>query len=72
LALPAGHRSAGPFRTAALLDTLLEVGADRVLFSVDYPYENVQEQSEWFESLPISEVDLHKIGRDNACRLLRL
>jgi len=31
--------TAGAFRTAALLDTLLEVGADRVLFSVDYPYE---------------------------------
>ncbi len=28
------------------------------------------EQSEWFESVPISEVDLHKIGRDNALRLL--
>ena len=34
------------------------------------PYENVQEQSEWFESLPISEIDLHTIGRDNARRLL--
>jgi 2,3-dihydroxybenzoate decarboxylase len=64
--------TAGAFRTAALLDTLLEVGADRVLFSVDYPYENVREQSEWFESLPISEDDRVKIGRTNAVRLLGL
>jgi 2,3-dihydroxybenzoate decarboxylase len=41
-------------------------------FSVDYPYETVQEQSEWFEGLPISESDRLKIGRANAQRLLRL
>jgi 2,3-dihydroxybenzoate decarboxylase len=64
--------TAGAFRTAALLDTLLEVGADRVLFSVDYPYENIQEQSEWFETVPISETDRYKIGRANARRVLRL
>jgi 2,3-dihydroxybenzoate decarboxylase len=64
--------TSGAFRTAALLDTLLEVGADRVLFSIDYPYENMQEQSEWFDSLPLSPADLQKIGRDNARRLLGL
>jgi gamma-resorcylate decarboxylase len=64
--------TAGAFRTQALIDTLLEVGSDQVLFSVDYPYETVQEQSDWFESLPISEDDRLKIGRTNARRLLRL
>jgi 2,3-dihydroxybenzoate decarboxylase len=64
--------TSGAFRTAALLDTLLEVGADRLLFSVDYPFENMQEQSEWFDSLPISEADRAKIGADNAKRLLKL
>ena len=64
--------TSGAFRTAALLDTLLEVGADRLLFSVDYPFENMQEQTEWFEGVPISEADRHKIGADNARRLLRL
>jgi 2,3-dihydroxybenzoate decarboxylase len=64
--------TAGAFRTTALLDTLLEVGADRILFSVDYPYENMQEQSEWFETLPINESDRWKIARTNAVRLLRL
>jgi 2,3-dihydroxybenzoate decarboxylase len=64
--------TSGAFRTPALLDTLLEVGSDRVLFSIDYPYENMQEQSEWFESLPISDADRHKIAADNARRLLKL
>jgi 2,3-dihydroxybenzoate decarboxylase len=64
--------TAGAFRTSALLDTLLEIGADRVLFSVDYPYETPEEQTEWFESVPISEHDRQKIGGANARRLLRL
>jgi predicted TIM-barrel fold metal-dependent hydrolase len=64
--------TAGAFRTQALMDTLLEVGSDRVLFSVDYPYETMQEQSDWFESVPISEGDRLKIGRTNAQQLLHL
>lgn len=64
--------TAGHFRTQALIDTLLEIGSDRLLFSVDYPYETVQEQTDWFDSLPISEMDRRKIGRSNALQLLRL
>jgi gamma-resorcylate decarboxylase len=64
--------TAGAFRTQALIDTLLEVGSDHVLFLVDYPYETMQEQSDWFESVPISEADRLKIGRANAQQLLRL
>jgi gamma-resorcylate decarboxylase len=64
--------TAGNFRSQALLDTLLEIGPDRLLFSVDYPYETVQEQVEWFDSLGISETDRSKIGRENAVGLLGL
>jgi 2,3-dihydroxybenzoate decarboxylase len=64
--------TAGAFRTQALIDTLLEIGADRLLFSVDYPYETVQEQSDWFDGLPIGEDDRRKISRTNALDLLRL
>jgi gamma-resorcylate decarboxylase len=64
--------TAGHFRTQALIDTLLEIGPDRLLFSVDYPYETVQEQTDWFDRLPISATDHRKIGRVNALQLLRL
>jgi predicted TIM-barrel fold metal-dependent hydrolase len=64
--------TAGHFRSQPLLDTLLEIGADRLLFSVDYPYETVQEQVEWFDNLAISETDRRQIGRENALELLRL
>jgi 2,3-dihydroxybenzoate decarboxylase len=64
--------TAGHFRTQAFIDTMHEVGSDRVLYSVDYPYETVKEQNDWFDNLPISETDRRKIGRENALKLLRL
>jgi 2,3-dihydroxybenzoate decarboxylase len=62
----------GNFRTQSLLDAILEVGSDRILFSTDWPFENVDHAAEWFDACPISEVDRLKIGRTNAERLFRL
>jgi predicted TIM-barrel fold metal-dependent hydrolase len=64
--------TSGNFRTQTLIDALLEVGADRILFSVDWPFENVDHAAQWFDSATISEADRKKIGRDNALRLFRL
>jgi hypothetical protein len=36
------------------------------------PYETVQEQTDWFDRLPISATDRRKISRVNALQLLRL
>jgi predicted TIM-barrel fold metal-dependent hydrolase len=60
------------FRTSTLIDVMLEVGADRILFSVDYPFEGIKDGVEWFESASISETDRLKIGRSNAAGLLKL
>jgi 2,3-dihydroxybenzoate decarboxylase len=64
--------TSGNFRTPALLNTLQEVGADRLLFSTDYPFENMREAAAWFDQLELNENDLRKIARTNAQRLLRL
>jgi predicted TIM-barrel fold metal-dependent hydrolase len=64
--------TAGNFRAQAFIDTMLEVGSDRILYSVDYPYETVKEQNDFFDNLPISETDRRKVGRENALKLLRL
>ena len=64
--------TSGTFRSQALLDTMLEVGSDRILFSVDSPYEDASELSPWFDTAPISETDRVKIGRDNARKLFNL
>jgi 2,3-dihydroxybenzoate decarboxylase len=55
-----------------LIDSILEIGADRILFSVDWPFENVDHASDWFNSASISENDRFKIGRRNAIDLFKL
>jgi predicted TIM-barrel fold metal-dependent hydrolase len=64
--------TSGNFHTPALTNVILEVGADRILYSVDYPYEDVVEAREWFDQAPISESDRIKIACTNAQKLFRL
>jgi 2,3-dihydroxybenzoate decarboxylase len=64
--------TSGHYSTPALLDTIAELGADRVMFSVDYPFESISDAAEWFDSAPIGEADRLKIGRTNAARLFKL
>src|SRR5271169_381622 len=54
--------TSGNFRTQALTDVMLEVGADRVLYSVDYPFEDMREAANWFDQAAISEPDRLKIA----------
>jgi 2,3-dihydroxybenzoate decarboxylase len=61
--------TSGNFRTPSLLSTMLEVGSDRILYAVDYPFESFEDASRWFDNCEISEVDRNKIGRENARRL---
>jgi predicted TIM-barrel fold metal-dependent hydrolase len=64
--------TSGNFRTQALTNVILEVGADRVMYSVDYPFEDVIEAKEWFDQAAISDSDRAKIARGNAQKLFRL
>jgi predicted TIM-barrel fold metal-dependent hydrolase len=64
--------TSGNFHTPSLLGTLLELGADRVLFAVDYPFEEMREASEWFDGVPIAPADRDRIAFLNARRLLGL
>lgn len=64
--------TSGNFSIPALLCSVLEMGADRIMFSVDYPYEDNLEGIEWIRSAPLSEGDRQKILYRNAARLLKL
>ncbi len=64
--------TSGNFRTQSLIDTMLETGADRILFSTDWPFENVDHAARWFDAASISESDRLKIGRTNAQKLFKL
>jgi 2,3-dihydroxybenzoate decarboxylase len=62
----------GNFRTQALINAMAEIGVDRVLFSTDWPFEDVGDAAVWFDAAPIAEADRIKIGRTNALRLFKL
>lgn len=64
--------TSGNFRTQTLIDAMMEIGADRVLFSTDWPFENVDHACTWFDATSISEADRLKIGRTNAIDLFKL
>jgi predicted TIM-barrel fold metal-dependent hydrolase len=64
--------TSGNFRTQTLIDAILEIGADRILFSTDWPFENIDHAADWFDVTSISEADRVKIGRTNAARLFKL
>ena len=44
--------TSGNFHTPALYNTMLEIGADRIMFSTDWPFENIDHAAVWFDSLP--------------------
>ena len=62
----------GNFRTQALLNALMVIGSDRIMFSTDWPFENIDHAALWFDAAPISEEDRLKIGRTNALKLFKL
>jgi gamma-resorcylate decarboxylase len=62
--------TSGNFHTQSLLGAILQLGADRILFAADYPFERTAEAAEWFDAVPISAGDRQKIGRGNAAALL--
>ena len=64
--------TAGNCRTQSLIACILEIGADRILFSTDYPFEQVREAAEWFDGVSISAADRLKIGRLNALSLFKI
>ena len=64
--------TSGNFNDQALICAILTMSADRILFSVDYPYEMMEPAARWIERAPISENDRRKIAHGNAGTLFRL
>jgi len=55
-----------------ILGAVMEVGADAVLFSLDYPYESSAHAVAGLERTTLSASDRDKIAHRNAERLLRI
>src|ERR1019366_6504138 len=58
--------------TPTFLDLLLEVGAERIMFSADHPYASMTEARTFLNQLPVSTADRERIAHGNAERLLGL
>jgi predicted TIM-barrel fold metal-dependent hydrolase len=64
--------TSGNFSTPALMCSIMEMGVDRILFSVDYPFVPNPPGTKWMADLPLSLEDRVKICSGNAKRLLRI
>jgi predicted TIM-barrel fold metal-dependent hydrolase len=64
--------TSGNFSTPALLCSMLELGPDRILFSVDWPFVANKPGADWMSALPISNEDRNKLLHGNAEKLLKL
>jgi predicted TIM-barrel fold metal-dependent hydrolase len=64
--------TSGHFSDQALTNAILTIGADRILFAADYPYEVMEQAARWIERAPISESDRRKIAAGNAIQLFKL
>jgi predicted TIM-barrel fold metal-dependent hydrolase len=62
----------GMFSYPPLACLLSVAGADRVMFSVDYPYSRNEEGRDFMLDAPISRLDREKLAFRNAERLLGL
>jgi len=64
--------TAGVMKQSTLENTIREIGIDRVLFSVDYPMEDMIETAQWFDGLEIDEASRIKLAYGNAKSVLRI
>jgi len=64
--------TSGNFSTSVMKQAIDEIGIERVLWSIDYPFEDVGEASAWIDAAPLSDADRTKITRTNAQRIFKL
>jgi uncharacterized protein len=64
--------TSGFFTMVPFMAALMSFGADRIMFSVDYPFASNARARAFLDALPVSPADRAKIAHGNADRLLRL
>ncbi|KAK5022244.1 hypothetical protein LTS07_010324 [Exophiala sideris] len=64
--------TSGHFSTPDLMNAVTAVGADHIMFSIDHPFEDIEEAAMWWDTLQINPVDKVNMGRNNAIKLLKL
>ncbi len=57
---------------ATFLDLLLQVGAGRIMFSADHPYQQMAPARAFLDQIPVSAADRERIAHGNAEKLFKL
>lgn len=63
--------TSGMFSAEPLLCTINSLGADHVMFSVDYPYESSEDAAKFIDNAPLDDQTRADICFHNAARVLR-
>lgn len=64
--------TSGHFSTPTLKYCIEEIGASRILFSVDYPFESFGDACTWFDDMKLDEDQKKAIAKGNAVKLFKL
>ena len=64
--------TSGNFSNPALLCCVMEMGIDRILFAIDWPFVPNPPGTRWMESVPLCDEDKAKILSGNAQKLFRM
>lgn len=64
--------TSGYYDTPSLQHCVANLGIDKIMFSVDYPYEDSVETSQWLDTIPYSEEEKKMIAYTTAAKLLNL
>ncbi|MDC7787110.1 amidohydrolase family protein [Rhodoplanes sp. TEM] len=64
--------TSGFFSTPALMCCVMELGVDRIMFAVDWPFVENAPAVDWMATVPLCEADRRRILGGNAKRLLGL
>ena len=64
--------TSGNWYEPAFVCTLLALGADSILWAVDWPYESNKAAMDFFNQLALNDGDKEKIAHGNAERVLRM
>jgi predicted TIM-barrel fold metal-dependent hydrolase len=62
----------GNFSVPALMCSIMALGIDNVMFSVDWPFESNKVAMEFLKKVPLSPPDMEKFCHGNAERILKL
>jgi 2,3-dihydroxybenzoate decarboxylase len=64
--------TSGAFSNSALTCAIAEMGIERIMFAVDWPYINGALGTKWLKTAPVSDKDRALIAEGNARKLLKM